>query len=442
MAPEVLRDWKISSKRPGSKSSAETKGELYAKLEEFFAGEEAKVDLSKVESESMVANQMVVKAIDHALRGGAGRALIGFKPSRRLEPLRPGEERYFLDIAALPQSCAREGACQRACVRDKATGSTRLELPSELIGEASLHVRSDQGAIGWPAYIYMFSSIGLNGTYAYDTAHHAHNELENGIKSSKCWWLMLEMTIVLNLVMGPWNGSSWFSTLRGALDTYVANHTWRCPLFAFFYERIAKDFQDCPAGAYGSAEHMEATFARLKTAKVFFAKGVRVKMARWMSIWDSWDEFKMFSGVFTLVLAYACLRHGIVKNRQDLQKIANSTAAPATARGPTSSRATGSGASASVAPAPSAPPRQEVRHSNKDVASLREKAANTLHLALLIQANTTKYSMMQAMSFIVAPVRRRFGQMIVMQKTQKGCVDFWVDAARGDGTTVLFNKLR
>ena len=70
---------------------------------------------------------------------------------------------------------------------------------------------------------------------------------------------------------------------------YIACHDWTCPLFQFFYEAIAIDFGLHRNAEWFTPKHYKMVFAMLARARVFFVKGTKVKLCRWMTIWDSWS---------------------------------------------------------------------------------------------------------------------------------------------------------
>jgi hypothetical protein len=210
-----------------------------------------------------------------------------------------------------------------------------------------------------------------------------------------------------------------FHTIAGAMDDYIAKSDWRCPLFQWFYPQIAQDLSDDSPCFLGSEAHMQHIFGRIKEARVFHRKNLRVKKSRWMSVWDSLAEFLPFWSIYCLILVWTCLKYNIVKQFTDLQtdefqQFAEAVPNPAGEKDKQGEQS------------------REVRHSNKEADNLRKKARNTLHLACIISINTFKRKLAAGLLSLVEPTRTRFGKMLVRLKTQLGSVDWWSNQAAGN----------
>lgn len=249
------------------------------------------------------------------------------------------------------------------------------------------------------------------------------------MKAACMWTFILEWVVVLNLPLGPWLGSAWHQTMRDGLASYMASHDWTCALFQSLYERIAFEFNDASPAVLGSEQHMKKIFDDVGSAKVFRTKGTRVKLSRWISVWDAWAEFAPYRSAYLLILSYVCLRQGVVKHRDELPMF-SSSASLASASAPDGHVVCPSrGVGALAQPAASGQEqRKEVRHSNDEVTKMRNKAKNTLHLALLILGDSRKVRIMTGMSLMMVPVRERCGQMITQLKTRRGAVEWWIGA--------------
>ena len=200
---------------------------------EAFVSAQTSVPNAKTE-DSRVSNNIVLKAIDKALRAGINRNLGEFLPGWRLRPCKADEMRYLCKNEDLPMEKRRPDTIGRVSVVHKSTGLTRLELPNEIITHDSLYIWSDQGSVGWVGYQYLFLWLGLMGFCFWDICHYVCNQIENGLKKAGCWFLVQELILVMNLVMGPYNGAAWFHTVKGSMEHYIAGATWECPLFRFF----------------------------------------------------------------------------------------------------------------------------------------------------------------------------------------------------------------
>ena len=253
----------------------------------------------------------------------------------------------------------------------------------------------------------------------WDICHYVCNQIENGLKQAGCWFLVQELILVMNLVMGPYNGAAWFHTVKGSMEHYIAGATWECPLFRFFYEGMAEDAYDNSASVLGTEWHLKKMFQRIPEAKLFHNKGKRVKKSRWMSVWDALEIFLPYWTIFCLVLVWTCQKYGILKAISDLpQNDSFNAAAPN--------------------PEPECRPNdpmhqksKEVRHSNAEIESMRKRARNTLHLVCMILCSRLKKRMAVILLLLVSPCRTYFKKMVTMCKTQSGGKMHWVSLAKG-----------
>lgn len=368
-----------------------------------------------------MANALGVKALDHALRKGCGRSLADFIPQTALTPLKQTETRYLVLNSDLPKAYQKAECIGRSCVVDEATGDRRLEVPAEMLSEPSLHLRSDQGSMGWVGNNCLFAegqSV-LSGTSIWDPCHYLANQLSNAIKAAGLWFSVCELVVVLNLCQGPWMGSAWFQTAKDAMSEYLAESSPECPLFLCMYEWLARDLGEDGPAHFGLKSHLTSVWARISDADVFRRKGFRVKLSRWMSVWDSLAVFLDSWSAFYLVLTYMCLKNGIIKSVADMQMYKDEWVL----------------ADGEEAPAPAAhnrPQNREVRHSNGELAKLRQKSRNTLHLATMILGSAFKRSVVVGMLCVVQAFRKNFGLVVQAMKSQRSAIDYWSLHVSGD----------
>lgn len=108
--------------------------------------------------------------------------------------------------------------------------------------------------------IFLYSHLGVNGTFWLDYQHRRWRDVLTALKRSGLTTLVLGVTIILNLSTGPWKGQAWFGTLTGSAESYFGateRTLHRCPLFVHFYERLSRDnrnFSD--SASLGTEAHM------------------------------------------------------------------------------------------------------------------------------------------------------------------------------------------
>lgn len=85
------------------------------------------------------------------------------------------------------------------------------------------------------------------------------------------------------------------------------------------------------------------------------------------------------------------------------------------------------------------PPRG-VRHSDApDLPSLRKACKNTMHVACCLLGDMAVRAQLLLMSEVVRPVEVAFHDMIIQQKTRRGCAEWLCSTPRGDYDEVLCN---
>lgn len=192
---------------------------------------------------------------------------------------------------------------------------------------------------------------------------------------------------------------------------------------------IATDFKLERNAEWGTPRHKKLVFGMLKNAAVFFVKGTKVKLSRWMTIWDSWFEFRAFKTVYLLILTYLLLKHKIIKTRSDVFAICCAARTELV-------RAVVPGVEEVVQQAgasqpESAPTKQEVRLPDKDIDAKRAKANNTLHLAFIILCDPAKTKIMDGLALAMKDLRIRFGQSIVAFNNRSRSLEWAVENAAG-----------
>lgn len=170
---EALRDWKVAETKPGASPDVETKTSLRAEMEKLVDGQPTQ--FGAIEKSKNIANILVLRAIDTALRWGINHTLASFRTETKLQPLPFGQVRKFLDIAELDDSLRRPDTKRRAFLMSS-DGSRCEEILDSMLSAGALHLRADQGSVGWCGYQYLFLEMPVDGTFNYDPPHRVHNE--------------------------------------------------------------------------------------------------------------------------------------------------------------------------------------------------------------------------------------------------------------------------
>ena len=225
-----------------------------------------------------------LRALDHALWETWEIDLTKFKVKRAVRALEDTEERFFKPVAELPPKLQRISGprIRRSCVKDNATGKTRLEVAW---GEPRmlLHECIDMGSKGWPLRTRMYSSmLGLRGTYQNDPHHRRHDGGLNSMTASGLRLLRLEYGFAMNFVSGPWDSDAFGCTLEEALEEWYATESYDNELFELLYPRIVRDLtENRPPGHYGSREHQQQVWNEIPSLVKNLRAGSNFKLNRW-----------------------------------------------------------------------------------------------------------------------------------------------------------------
>jgi hypothetical protein len=147
-------------------------------LEQFFKEEQLVEKHRKkakkqamVKSSSLIPNKYMALALDNALQHSAGLpGLSYFCPLSVPRALQENEVRYFMELE--PKDQLLGCSTRRACILDKTTKQTRVEVPRALKAGAlhrpALHKALDEGSIGLPMVLWVDLHMGLRSTSTED----------------------------------------------------------------------------------------------------------------------------------------------------------------------------------------------------------------------------------------------------------------------------------
>lgn len=186
----------------------------------------------------LLPNRLLALAVDNSLRLGLGYGLDKFSVGYKSGPLAQNEQRK---LEELPLEQQVKGSSQfRSIVVDRVSGATvRQEFPRPSSWPLpTIHKALDQGAIGWPASIFMDTALQLRSTSTPDPWHRLHNDMKDALVSSGVWLGVCERTVLYNASTAPWGGHAFFGVLSAAAREYFSLRDWRCPLFGFLYKDL------------------------------------------------------------------------------------------------------------------------------------------------------------------------------------------------------------
>ena len=441
---QVLPDW-LREKPTGSRKEVTSSAcdATSSKMTEFMATmtsmekerrAKAHADTGKA---GRVANMFFLQGADHMLHSGIGITLARFVVEKPVKPLLPQERRYFVPAEALGTAGLRADdppGRQRACIEDKRTGSTRLELPIKLTATGTMdrpciHVVTDEGPIGSPAVYWFFSRCNARGTKSLDPWHKCWRNAGDACRKSGLWVVVLEYTIIMNCLRGPWGKDGFYATFKAAANHYLATSGPSCPLFQHFYDQICWEWDEIGL-EFGTPEHMERIFKKLAGCRVLHRKGDHVRLGRWFSWFRNLEERSGDFSAMLLFLVYTGIREGFWTSIYDSPLVEPCTHASSGPEGQQPEQEVGAIPSSSAAPT-------SVKGSNAEVAEVRKKCRNTLELAVRILANHLRFRCARLIQSVFKPVVSSFGIWQTAFKTQLGTLSTVLGWAAGTSQSAV-----
>ena len=419
--------------RPGATFAAKVK----ACLAEHADADQGKLNTrSQNPGEKYAPNLQLMRAYDHTLQVSCSLSLSYFAvpEDMQMKPLQAGEGRYTVEAASLPGPLVGQGQKRRVCIR-AAAGKTRLECPLVQQMPPQLHIRLDQGTVGWPAMFFMFHGLKLEGSFWWDPAHRFHNDIKGALKGAGLWYMVLETTLAFNFRQGPWQKASFFRQTVEVMEKYLDTEFGQDDeLFNTFYEPLATDLGMMGPG-FGTTEHMEQVKALMASSRTWQKKGLKVKLCRWMSYFDRAEEFLPLWFITVVSLCVIGIKKGWLNHISELPMFAATGAADLEE---------GGGQALEHPPAAQGAEEQPrtVKDSNAEAERLRKGCFNTLHLALVVLCSL-RTRMLCAMTLaLVKPSRTAFGHMLVAAKTQSASVMWWATMANEEWLAELLETIK
>jgi hypothetical protein len=158
---------------------------------------------------------------------------------------------------------------------------------------------------------------------------------------------------------------------------------------------------------------------------IFKSKLPRVKILRWFSWFDNVDKFLGFWHVVLMVLVYMLRSNGTITQMSDLRRNQQQLDEKMATAKVAAKKAKDSGVKPTVA------------HGNPEVDALRSTCKNTPHLVAKILYNHRAYRIAVLCIETVAAIREAHGKHVILLRTQKGTLEYFLSMARGSYQEVL-----
>lgn len=201
-----------------------------------------------------------------------------------------------------------------------ATGSG-LKAFQEVEGEEPdfdqpvLTIAMDQGSIGMSWMWYAINKIRLRIHPLWDPSHRMWNDVRGALSAAGCWPFILIHTILLNLFLGPWNGSQWWEELCEAARLYFQESGSNDALFQHYLPALIVELgMTDKAADPGIGEEI---FQMMKEAKIWKSRGSKVSLGRWFNVLERSAEYDKEWTIIALVMTYLGLQLGFATKKDN-----------------------------------------------------------------------------------------------------------------------------
>ena len=366
----------------------------------------------------MQANVLVARGVDRTLSLGLNHGIAKYSNDglpRLFLPLGASRQTRELRSMASTASCSQS---QKSCVTYD-DGRCVDDLCGQPIVE--LHCCADCGSVGFAHGLWQFTKGGAQGTFTSDTwAHDCHNSVRRALVESKLWGLILEWTLVGNWSRAPFHSDAFLSNFQEAgrdMLTFLMDHNDNF-FWPMFYEQIAQSQGSWGTGDEWTEPHMQMVLAALQGAVPLYSQGDNIKLSRWFSLWDQWDErLAKWASFYLMVLTWIGMEKEWLDD--DLMSFIAGDRAPVSAT------------VAEVRPEGASAPSRSVKQSGDMMRALRSRCRSTEHTVALILSNKLGKKLMTGLFGFIKKTRLVHGRAMVLAKTPKGCKELRVRSATG-----------
>eukprot|EP00971_Amphidinium_carterae_P348465 6490506-Amphidinium_carterae.1 len=253
-------------------------------------------------------NKWHARGLDQSLKSGSGLCLADFVQSGGARALAPGERRYAVEAARLPEvlQTGLNGRVKRMLV--KSAGKKRLERRSEN-HRRILHMHVDQGPENCVFRFWLLQCKGLVGWLHPDALHRQNNNCMQACKDAGVFWTLRDMTLLGSIGAAPWGQSGNYAKYMEAAQQYTANFDETDHLFTTLYPWLAwlNTSGDLPANWRTSAA-MKEHWIDFECFSLYGSRGEKAKRSRWFQSCRRWREMRSSAGHVLLSILYLGLQ--------------------------------------------------------------------------------------------------------------------------------------
>ena len=345
---------------------------------------------------------MMLKCLDKQLSVGLGLSLAYFMVPDPPRALQDREVRHYVSVARLGIESAPGDAERRSCIFNTDTRANKMEMPRTAGSPPSpilrpcLHLVSDQGPVGSPAWFWLCSQTNVRATKSLDWQHLVWNLCQNCLKRQGLWPVILEYTVAMNFFHSPFGGDGFWNVFSAAGAQMFRDLDSKNPLFNYFYSHIAYEMGS-QGLEYPSDTHQAQLWNELSQSPFLSKKGDYVRLGRWMSWMREFGRReKHWSGVL-LILVFVGVAQGYWNNYLASPLFSD------TVLDPPDDEPSSSGAQRETREREGGP--QTVKEADEQLQKLRRQCKNTLMLVIHILCNQLHYRLARMIFCVYHPVQ-------------------------------------
>lgn len=249
----------------------------------------------------------------------------------------------------------------------------------------------DQDSAGHSAYFAMTNHYNISVWPMFDPMHRVHNDINLGISNAGLKPVVLLCTILFNLSWGPWASCGWFEKIKEEAAAYWATSGPEDPIFQHLLHRIKVHSSDWSEAM--DLESDDATCSSLCESSFLLRKGPKVLLSRWASWLKCMREWApQWHKRLLLLLVYG-ISHGYCKRGAHALSLNGALSI---------TKEDGK--------------ENTMKAQKDDIRALRDKASNTMVLALHLHNEESLFGCAMMISRASAPLRA--GAHEVAQRAQ------------------------
>lgn len=272
-----------------------------------------------------------------------------------------------------------------------------------------LSVSSDSGSDAWAGHYFAQYKLRLNLSFSPDPSHQWWRDVQNSW-SALGWgtWIRL-LTVVYNLMHGPWeDGSRFFQLQASSAEFFAQQDPSLCPLVDHYLQELIEDL-----GCEGSAHDgniLSIVWEQMQSHWGNYRRGSKVAMCRFGAFLDASADHKSGWCLMLIRLIYYGMSEGM------FDELSLSDALPK-----------------NIKQAGTVTQRGAVKRGDEATASIRAFCKNNLHLAVVLLSDMLGRSRVRMMVHVIAPRKKWYSEQSCLLRSTHGARAWFIDQLRGGG---------